>query len=1005
MAILNSLRCALTLGLMLTCFAASFDLARANQVWPTQAFLVRNWDQEDGLPSTVVRCMTQTRDGYLWLGTADGFARFDGVRFVGFRDPFKRRIPISAVLATENIMWIGTVSGQLVKKHGSLNSEIALPSNVSGKQISGICSDGDGNIWLATLGAGLIRLNEEGKVLAQNSEFPSSNVTQIISTLANQIWAVADGSVVVFTNGIWQTPPSLLALNGTVRVIAKSVDGDLWIVTALKSDDRDRLFKLRQGQLTEIGYYPWTQGSQRSRISALLEADGKLWCGTQGDGVYLWSPDEHWSRLSTSPALMEMDVNCLMAGEGKIVWIGSRTQGLYQAAPQLVRLLRMPPNSENIFTTVCAGRDGVIWGGTDGQGIFRWQGLTVTNFGAAQGLGNLRISALLEDVESNLWVATSKGLFVMKNGRFEAIQSDGIVNTPVYSLLEDHAGNIWTGTRKGLVCLHGENAEIYGQSQGLPIQPRALAEDSQGNIYAAGIRKGLFRLVHGGFEKYPTNNWPGYDSIRALHFDAAGDLWIATDAFGLSRLHNGVIRTWNYQDDGLPSGHGFAILETNEMLWVSSEHGIYGTTKAMLESYSPGTTALRSMVWWLNVDDGLAQKVCSGMGQPTAAIAPDGTFWFPNGVALAGFHPEQIAVCRQIHPPLVENPIVDDNHWLPDENGNLQSSSESRRFEFPFTSPNFFTPQRIRFRYKLAGVDRDWINDRGQRSATYSQLAPGKYQFEVMAAGPGGQWVPGANNLNFEILPRWWERRSLQAAIITGFVIAVAVVVGQVVRGRYRRRLERLQLQQAMAGERERIARDIHDDLGSGLTEIMLLSDTLSGEVNISDSVRGMLAEMSQRTRSVVRAMDEVVWAVNPHNDTLESFLSYLNRWVQSYLTRANVRCRWLVPIDIQDLPLRAESRHQLFLACKEAVNNIVKHAAAKQVTIRAELTETRFILSIEDDGSGMNPSSSRKGHGMDNLATRMKELSGLCKVESIPGSGTRVIFELPVSEILTPSS
>ena len=998
MSIFSRLRRFRTIGLLMAASAILTSSVRAAATEPVPALLVRNWDQSDGLPSTVVQSVARTRDGYVWLGTANGVARFDGVRFLGFNEPFGQRTAISALFATNNTLWIGTLTGQLVRREGSVVSEMMLPAEAKGRSISGICSDAGGNLWIATRGAGLFRLNAEGKAMAKTNGLPTLDATQILSATSNQIWAVVGGKVMALQNGTWQTPPAIATLTQPVRTITASSDGGLWIATSQPRHDQGRVFKLAQGSLTEIGSYPWRKDSERSRVSALLEgADGQLWCGTEGDGVFLWSATGNWSRLATTPPLSQMEVNSLVADEAKIIWIGSRTAGLYQVRPKLVALLRMPQDSPNIFTTVCVTRDGSIWGGTDGLGLFRWQGSSLKNFGMAEGLDNLQITALLEDHKSNLWAATKNGVFALQAERFQAIQVKGVSATAAYALLEDHAGNLWVGNQKGLVCLRGQVPKIYGSRQGLSIRPRALAEDPNGIIYTGGFGSGLFRLGNGRIENYPANRWLGSDHIRALHFDAAGDLWIATEAYGLTRMHDSNLRTWNYQDDGLPSSHGFAILETNDVLWVSSEHGIYGAPKQVLEKYQRGGPPLRSMIWWLTTDDGLAQKFCSGVGQPAAAIAPDGTFWFPNGIALAGFHPDKVAIYRHVYPPLIEEPIVDGMRWLPDENGRFRISSDSRRFEFPFTSPNVVAPNQLRYRFKMEGMDRDWIEPGGQRVASYSRLAPGDYQFQVMAAGLDGEWIPAAHSLHFEILPRWWERRSVQGATLAGFILAVAFTAWRVMRNRYRRRLERLQIQQTMARERERIARDIHDDLGSGLTEIMLLGDTLAQEGSATDSTRTMADEISHRSRSLVRAMDEVVWALNPRNDTLESFLTYFNRWAQSYLTRAGLRCRWLVPVDIQELELSAEVRHHLLLASKETINNVVKHAAATQVTIRAELTETKFTMVIEDDGCGMDATIRKRGNGLGNLVSRLQEITGHCKIESTPGRGTRVVFELPI--------
>jgi len=266
----------------------------------------------------------------------------------------------------------------------------------------------------------------------------------------------------------------------------------------------------------------------------------------------------------------------------------------------------------------------------------------------------------------------------------------------------------------------------------------------------------------------------------------------------------------------------------------------------------------------------------------------------------------------------------------------------------------------------------------------------------VSASGPENVWQEGPA-LRLEVVPRFWERRLFQLAGGLGLLAGVAGTVWALERGRSRRRLERLELQRSLDSERQRIARDIHDDLGSGLTEIILLSDSLDEVIQPTPADQKMVGEISARARSLTRAMDEVVWAINPRNDTLEGFLTYLGKFTQDYLNRAEVRCRWNVPTEVPELPLSAEMRHNLYLACKEALHNIVKHAGASEVSIRLDLNEKGFTLVIEDDGQGFVVAvPPARGNGLSNMRQRLKELHGVCCVESAPGRGTRVMFSLP---------
>ena len=290
--------------------------------------------------------------------------------------------------------------------------------------------------------------------------------------------------------------------------------------------------------------------------------------------------------------------------------------------------------------------------------------------------------------------------------------------------------------------------------------------------------------------------------------------------------------------------------------------------------------------------------------------------------------------------------------------------------------------------------------------ANYNRLPPGRYIFRVMASGPEAEWPPLPTTFDLVVVPRIYERRSMQVAAGCVFVFLISGTVWRLERARWRHRLERLKLQYALDRERQRIARDIHDDLGSGLTQIILLSDSLREEVVQLPVGETMVREIASRARSLTRAMDEVVWAINPRNDTLESFLTYLNRFAQEYLTRAGLHCRWDVPLELPALTLSAETRHNLYLACKETLNNIVKHAGATEVWIRAELTPGRFCLAFEDNGKGFETSIGvERGNGLINIRQRLKDLRGQCNIDSSPGKGTKVQFVIRVGKVAAQES
>jgi ligand-binding sensor domain-containing protein/signal transduction histidine kinase len=980
-----------------------------------QDVVLRNWDLDDGLPSARINAVARTPDGYLWLATQKGVVRFDGTHFAVFdtsNTPKMADDRVSCLLLDRRgDLWAGTCGGTLLKREGQVFRAQDLgtaalspkePGTANGK-VNALAEDGQGALWLALEGMGLLRFKSgQAQAFGARNGLPSMDVRKVLCDGDGRLWVVAGGQLGIFEGVRWREPSGLSPASQTVRTISPARDGGLWVATGtvdpLASRDL-RLYKLRDGQASaQLEPYPWPPDSQQFQRLALLEdQSGRIWCAAAG-GVFVHAPGGSWQRLLSVAPWVQVEVLCLAEDENDLLWMGTRTTGLLQVQKRLVKTLPLPAfASQHAVLTACASKEGSVWCGTDGAGIFRWQAEQMTSFGTEQGLISLHVAALLEDHHTNLWAGTHAGLFRRVGERFEPVPGPPALREPILALLEDRQGNLWTGGCAGLVRLDEQGARFFGTERDLfGGAVRALEEDHDGTIWV-GPNAGLYWLKSKLFDYYPVPQEPYLQGIFALHCDTSGSLWIGTELAGLLRLRAGHFDQWLWPRDGLPSNHITAILEDNEgNLWMSSENGIFACSKTELDNYQRGVTPpLRPRR--LTPAEGLVHKVCSGVGQPSACKSADGRLWFPDGPALAVLDPATIARAVRVWPPLVEGISVDGvpATLVP---GGLRVRSGARRLEFQYTSPNVLIPERLRFHFRLVGLDKEWVDAGPRREASYSQLRPGSYEFKVRASGPEGAWQEGGG-LQLEILPRWWERTIVQLAAGLALLAVVAGTVWALERGRSRRRLERLELQRTLDAERQRIARDIHDDLGSGLTEIILLSDSLDEAIQPTPADQKMVGEISARARSLTRAMDEVVWAINPRNDTLEGFLTYLGKFTQDYLSKAEVRCRWNVPVEVPELPLSADMRHSLYLACKEALHNLIKHAGASEVSVQLELADGGFTLSIEDDGHGFAANCPpARGNGLPNMRQRLKELGGLCRVESTPGRGTRVVFSLPAA-------
>jgi signal transduction histidine kinase len=329
----------------------------------------------------------------------------------------------------------------------------------------------------------------------------------------------------------------------------------------------------------------------------------------------------------------------------------------------------------------------------------------------------------------------------------------------------------------------------------------------------------------------------------------------------------------------------------------------------------------------------------------------------------------------------------------------LQIPPGKHQYDFHYTALSFAAPDKVRFRYKLEGLDEGWIEADGKRFAHYGPLRPGKYRFQVIACNNDGIWNEAGSAINLKVLPHFWETWWFDVLLT---VIIVAAIIGAVrfaVTRNLRIKLDQLKQQRAIERERERIAKDIHDDLGAGLTQILLQSALARREPQ--EQIQAHLVQISGTALELVGAMDEIVWAINPENDNLDGLVTYVGKYVQEYVTQAGLRCRLDLPAQLPALVLSAEVRHNLFLAVKEALNNAIKHARASEICFLLKMQPSGFSFIIKDDGRGFVPGAMEtpaadsgrvsSGHGLRNLIHRLEKIGGTCTIRSEPGKGTEV--------------
>ena len=982
-------------------------------------FLVSSWHTESGLPDGNITALAETADGYLWVGTFKGLARFDGVRFTVYDARRERALAddhITGLLAdSQGRLWVACESGVLLKREQGRFSKISgtplLPAAAKVATRSthsrllrstGLAEDENGGVWVFDGRPTLLRVVDGAtpQVFGVSNGVPSGGMLGLVDGAARQPWLLAGSGLHRLQGGRWIEQARLGTAASVQPAICRAQNGSVWVAAAPGSwsTGGGRVFRVAAGQVEdEFEPTPYATNSPRSQVTAIMEDSQRhIWLGTHWSGVV--RSDEHrgWSRPQLEGPLAQCRVTCLLEDRQGAVWVGSLGDGLHRVRQRPIGSLRLPePAREHLVNTVCVARDGSVWAGTDGAGVFRFQDGAFTHFGKAQGLTAELIFSIFEDRATNLWCGTEAGLFKMRRDRFERPEETPALPGSVIAMFEERSGSLWVGTPRGPA--RRQDGRFVVRSLGISgtVEIRSMAQDRAGNLWVGTIAQGLFCLRSNVVDRFGPAEGLSNPDARAVWCDADGGVWVGTLGSGLFRLKNGRFQAITVED-GLPDDTINGIIEDGDgNLWCSSYNGIFGCSRRLLEEYERGTKA-PLVCRWLSIAEGLDYRACSGAGQPVMSRDAQGAIWCVNQRSLARFDPE-VALGPEEPNVLVETVVADGAEIAREGADEVRVPSSVRRFEFRYTALKLARPEEARFRHRLEGLDADWIEAGSDRVAQYSRLEPRDYQFEVSAAGGDGIWRKASAPLKLRVLPRLWERnpvRGLASFLVVGVASGIAFLVS---RARLKRRLLLLEMKESTDRERRRIARDLHDDLGGSLTEIGLLAAAAEAGGQGPSVEPGPATQVRTKADALVRTLDEIVWAVNPRHDSAASLAEYLSGYAQEFLRTAGILTRVNVEGPLAEIELTPEQRHGLFLAAKEALNNVVRHAKATKVRLNVQGLDGRLLIRIEDDGCGFDPAHVvSQGDGLRNLRERLSNLGGQAEIRSEPGHGTVVELVLP---------
>jgi signal transduction histidine kinase/streptogramin lyase len=1004
---------------------------------------------DDGLPDSSVTAIAQTPDGYLWIGTYNGLARFDGLRFVTF-DPANTPALTHARIRKLSVddqgtLWINAFDGSVTSLRqgsfalewtgsGSLDPDVTLVSSSSNqvtlllhrgflrrkapsapagtgwedlmppsRAVGALClADRAGTVWYRGQDKGLWRLvGKEFELLPPAAGLSGTRINCMTTDPQGRLWVGTEKEIAFWDGTRFQNVTPTNAGPAEVTFLSVGEGGQFWAVVdgqvrkAVEGRwvlEVESLRNIFTGNLTRMGGRP--------------DHRGGVWFYDYGRGLLHVNAKGVARQFGPQDDFPGERIGSFFEDREGNWWAGLDAGGLVRIRE---RRFQTVDTSAEVSTkpakSVCEASDGTVWIGTLGDGLARLQAGAVTNLNLPGGTGKGFAFCVCPDAEGRLWVsAGEEDLFVLEENELKRVSP--LVHG-VKAILAARAGRVWVGTRRGLYVSEPGAPTSFKQHEGIGrTDVRALSEDSHGNLWVGAEDGTLFRVNGNTVTPFHPTDSKRSQAIWSLLAEEDGTVWVGTFRGGLLRLRDGQFTRFGLKD-GLPDNIICQILSDDRGdLWLGSHLGVFRVSKTTLDDYASGKT--NSIVCTAyGRSDGLPSLECSGSYQPAAWRAQDGRLWFTTLKGAVWVQPEEVrpnlsppnVVIEEVlidgHPPeaIVESRKLDPLAAAAIQPGEwLEIPPGKHQFEFRYTGLSLVSSDRVQFRYWLEGADPGWVDAGTRRSAQYNLLPHGEYRFHVMARNSDGVWNEKHSTYGLRILPHfyetWWFR------VLTGLVI-VATAVGTIrhtATRRLQRKMEKLERQHAVERERARIAKDIHDDLGASLTLIAVLGDLARKE-----KAAERLEKMSATARLAIKSLDEIVWAVNPRNDTLAHLIDYAGQFATDYLRAAGIRCLLDVPEQPPAREVPTNVRHNVFLVIKEALQNIVKHAHATEVWLRISAGTESLRVVIEDNGCGFADAPTDPwADGLENMRQRLTEIGGECRIQSHLGTGTTITIEQP---------
>jgi ligand-binding sensor domain-containing protein/signal transduction histidine kinase len=963
------------------------------------------WQQEQGLPQNTILAIAQTPDGYLWFGTDEGLVRFDGLDFTIFNKLNTREFlgdNIHALLVDrQGALWIGMAGGVLYRRVKDRFEVFTAKEGLAGATVNCMAEDRDGSLWIGTNGGLSHFVNGAFHTYGTKDGLSNARIMSLLQDHTGRLWVGTARGLNIFEAGRFQPGAGAELADDLVAALCEDAQGSLWIGTTVGG-----LWQLKDGNLRRIGPKP---GPQPLGFRALaLDRQGNLWIASRSSGLLRYR-DGQFETYSRAQGLSGETVLSLFEDREGSLWIGMFGTGLNRlrdkAFVSYSEAEGLPPG---LSTAVMEGRDGSMWVGSAGTGgLSRMTDGKVTHLGHKDGLSSNVIYSLTEGQDGSVWVGTGSGLDRLKAGKVQSYsKKQGLLGEAVACLVSGKDGALWIGTLQGgLNLLKDGRISSFSRDQGLPNDSvLCLLESRDGGLWI-GTSGGLARLQNGRITTPVTNQDLSGSAVYCLLEEGDGTLWIGTEGAGLRRLKNGKLASVTTKE-GLFHDKLFALLDDGlGHFWMTCNKGVFRVDKKELDDVADRTLPALHCVSY-GVPDGMRSAECLGGIQPSGWRSRDGRLWFPTTRGLAVVNPANLVQNLLPPPTHIERVLITrekSGHPMTEQakvegsTGLINVSAGATGVEIHYTALSFLVPERVRFEYRLEGFDPDWVQAGARRTAYYTNLPPGTFRFHVRACNNDGVWNLDGASAPFKVHPRYY-----QTYWFYGLCGLLAISLGALIQRHFEQvRIHQLELKNRVLDERNRLGRDVHDQLSQTMTGLLLQLEAGGHALRLgADQCRPYLDRAVELAREGLAETRRTIRGFRATALEDGNLAQALDGIAQRLTTGTDVTVEVRQEGPPRSLPKRMEDT--LFRAGQEGITNALRHGQAHRIELRLAWEGKGVRLVVSDNGRGMNmpfdPSVPSVGLGLSGMFERITDNKGTLQVSAGPAGGTILEVFLPRS-------